>query len=137
MVHALSEAERVLVRGGALIDMRPIAAPARIEVRTEAGWVEAWALDVSPGVADDEACEKALAWAVNRDLCRETQAAFTSTTYWDSVAAFRDNVNQGFRRFSALGEAAMARIADLMREGGSRATIRLEDAMIIVRYRRS
>jgi hypothetical protein len=137
MVHALSEAKRVLMSGGTLIDLRPIDSPLRIEVFSRGQWIEACALDGSPGFADDVACDKALASAVGRDLRFETRDTFTSTTYWDSVAAFRDNVNEGFRRFQSLGEAALARVDELMRQGGSQASIRREDVMTIARYRRT
>lgn len=139
MVHALREARRVLVHDGALIDTRPVTVPTVIEVSVRDRWVAAFELDGSPGLADDEAVRRAIESVVcSGDLVLEVQASFVSMLYWDSAAELYAQAKEiGFRRFVAPSDDDLAKVEELMREGGGEARIRLQDQMIVERYRRT
>lgn len=129
----------MLVHDGALIDTRPVTVPTVIEVSVRDRWVAAFELDGSPGLADDEAVRRAIESVVSSgDLVLEAQASFVSMLYWDSAAELYAQAKEiGFRRFVAPSDDDLAKVEELMREGGGEARIRLQDQMIVERYRRT
>jgi hypothetical protein len=139
MVHALREARRVLVHDGALIDTRPVTVPTVIEVSVRDRWVAAFELDGSPGLADDKAVQRALESVVRSgELVLDAQASFASMLYWNSAAELCAHVKEiGFRRFVNPTDDDLAKVEELMREGGPGARVRLQDLMIMGRYRRT
>jgi hypothetical protein len=139
MVHALREARRVLVHDGVLIDTRPVTVPTGIEVSVRDRWVAAFKFDGSPGLADDEAVRRARESVVSSgDLVPEAQASFASMLYWDSAAELHTQAKEiGFRRFVTPSDDDLAKVEELMREGGGKARIRLQDQIIVERFRRT
>jgi hypothetical protein len=96
-------------------------------------------LDGSPGLADDEAVQRALESVVcSGDLVLETQESFASMLYWNSAAELRAQAREiGFRRFVNPTDDDLAKVEELMREGGPTARVRLQDQLIMERYRRT
>src|SRR6188474_3204567 len=139
MVHALREARRVLVQDGALIDTRPVTVPTVIEVSVRDRWIAVFELDGSPGLADDEAVRRAIESVVSSgDMVLEAHASFVSMLYWDSAAELYAQAKEiRFRRFVTPSDDDLAKVEELMREGGGEARIRLQDQMIVERYRRT
>jgi len=136
MVHALSEASRVLKHNGVVIDMRPVAAPSEVEVFLDEEWVGACPLDGSPGAADDDAVRRALAIFRSRCFALEAEEAFYSATYWDTAEGFTTYLKEtGLRRVVTPPDDEFRKVERLMRQGGHSARIRLRDRMTIGRYR--
>ena len=139
MVHALKEARLVLVPGGVLIDTRPVTVPTAIEVSVRGQWVAVFDFDTTPGIADDEAVERAIESVVCAgDLVREAQADFVSALYWDSAAELWNQAKEiGFRRFATPSDDDLAKVEELMRKGGIGTRIRLRDQILMGCYRRA
>lgn len=136
MVHALSEASRVLEHNGVVIDLRPVAAPLEVEVFLDGEWVGACPLDGSPGVADDQAVRRALAILRSRCFALEAEETFFSATYWDAAQGFITYLKEtGLRRIVTPADDDFCKVEQLMRQGGPSARIRLHDRMTIGRYR--
>jgi hypothetical protein len=89
MVHALSEAWRVLRPEGYLIDLRPAIVHARIGISGQAGFIE---LGVWPDSLDDSrAASKALRRATEAGLFRRLGGArFTCSILASSVQELQD-----------------------------------------------
>ena len=79
MVHALKEAWRVLVQGGIMIDVRPLSIVVPLEVVYDGGNQLAGMADMSPGLKDDIAADKAIDTVVNNGIF--TQASLETFDY--------------------------------------------------------
>ena len=118
MVHALTEIQRTLRPGGALIDLRPIRAPRQLEVIREGGALLVGDFDVLEGDdPDDEAAHEAVRRVVQDGLfSRERDGSFKFAFYWDSVD---EMMEYGEERWSSvsLSKAVQERARRLMRMG--------------------
>jgi len=108
MVHALDEIRRVLVPGGILIDIRPLADRWQIEVRStrgvkEAGRVDDLQLQVNGDVASNEAMGKAEARGWFR---REQEELFPFFYSWDTPSEMEEFIAEDWSDFIGLSEAA-------------------------------
>lgn len=91
MVHALSEALRVLTSGGVLLDARPLTSTCPLEIVTPAGAaLRVGEIEATGDVADDLAADRAIHRAVvNGRLQRVREDFFEVDFYWNSVADMR------------------------------------------------
>ena len=86
MVHALQEAWRVLVPRGLLIDLRPIAFDAPLEVVTPGGCESAGPVDMSPQVKYDLTADHALQVVLHAAPLTKLQVEyFDSAYYWNAL----------------------------------------------------
>ena len=108
MVHALDEIRRVLVPGGVLIDIRPLADRWRIEVGSsdrfkESGRVEDLPIQVNADTASNESMREveSRGW-----FQREQQAFFPFLYSWDTPSEMEEFVAEEWYDFAALSEEA-------------------------------
>ncbi len=135
MVHALSEARRVLLPGGSLIDLRPTTRNRSVELRLPEATLHVGEIDSSSTAPDhimaNEALDAALA-AGQFQLEHETNFDYVSDL--DTLADLRE-FKRGLRR-SVMPESIFERIAAFAADENSDYLIRIRREMLIARYRR-
>lgn len=135
MVHALSEAGRVLRPGGLLIDLRPTARNRRVELELAEARLHIGEIDSSNSAAEKRMADEALQATLERGLFRaEHQARFEFVTDLDTLEDLRE-FGTRLRR-SVMPEGLPRRIAALTAGGGEDYLIRIRREMIIWRLRR-
>lgn len=85
MVDALREAWRVLRPSGQLLDLRPYAAPWRLEISGQAATRTAGFIDGSLKKRDDIACDAALDHMLNAGYFRKETMVLTDHPYFFST----------------------------------------------------
>ena len=138
MVDALQRARKWLRPAGFLIDIRPTAEPAYLEVqlagRTEvAGRVGDVNEQVGPSARHARA-DRALATALDRRwFAVELRLEFSFNRHADTLAELRDHIRHEWRG-AAIDDAALARAATLLAsEPGAR--VRVREQVAIARLR--
>ncbi len=135
MVHALSEARRVLKPGGCLIDLRPSTRNRSIELELASATLFIGEIDSSNSVSDHAAADEALAEALAAGAFqREHQTAFPYMSDLDTLADLRD-FKAGLRR-SVMPESIFTQIEALTADEGANYRIRIRRELLIARYRR-
>lgn len=135
MVRALSEARRVLKRGGRLIDLRPTARNRRVELALPETTLFIGEIDSSSAVSDHIAANEALAVALAAGaFSLEHCTTFQIKHDLDTLADLRE-FKAGLRR-SALPESIFQRIEALAADEPGETLIRIRREMLIARYRR-
>jgi hypothetical protein len=87
MVNALSDAWRVLVNNGTLLDLRPLAAKYQLELVTPAAAIPIGHTDTTARSEDDAAANAAVAWAVDEGLfASRSRVEFDIEILWESVS---------------------------------------------------
>ena len=138
MVHALSEAQRVLRRGALLVDLRPLLDRWPIEVASPAGRREAGhATDLPEPLADDAAANAAMAEAgASGQWNRELQEAFPLIYYWDTPDEMREYVTEEWSDVIGVDEAVWRALRSAWATAEAQARVCLRMKMLITRYRR-
>jgi hypothetical protein len=86
MVNALSDAWRVLVNNGTLLDLRPLAANYQLELVTPAAAIPIGYTDTTGRSDDDAAADAAVAWVVDEGLfALRRRVEFDIEILWESV----------------------------------------------------
>ena len=135
MVHALSEARRVLKPGAALIDLRPAASNRRVELELAGARLYIGEIDSASTFADHVAADETLRLALAaRHFQFEHRASFELLTDMDTPADLREFA-AGLRR-SVMPDFMLPRIERLMADDADDAVIRLRRDMVIARYRK-
>ena len=96
MVHALDEIHRVLVKGGSLVDLRPLLDRWPLEVSSNGENHEVGRATDLPGpLADDGAANQAIALAEQRGwFLRERQDVFPFFYYWDTPREMQEYIDE-------------------------------------------
>ena len=135
MVHALSEARRVLKPGGRLIDLRPTMRNRIIELDLPLARLAVGEIDSSSTFSDHVAANKALDAALAAGEFRlEHKTNFYYLSDLDSLADLRE-FKAGLRR-SVMPESVFQRIEALVADEGDNYLIRVRREMLITRYRK-
>lgn len=135
MVHALSEARRVLLPGGRLIDLRPTMLNRRVELALPAATLFIGEVDSSSTFPDHAAANKALdAALLAGQLDLEHMTTFSIMHDLDSLADLRE-FKAGFRR-SVMPESIFEQIAAFTADENADYLIRIRREMQIARYRK-
>ena len=136
MVHALEEIRRVLVQGGTLIDLRPLAEGWPVEVCTGGGREAVGRVtDLPQGLADDEAANTAMRQGEGgRLFTRDQELMFPFYYTWDSPAEMQEFIEQEWSDFAEIRDDVWknARSAWTIAEAGARVGIRVN--MLITRW---
>ena len=131
MVHALSEAWRILVPDGKLLDLRPCSATYPIDVETPAGRFHVGDFDGTGAESDDAAADTAIRSVVEAGLfTRLRDKHFNIEFCWDTVSAMESHARQEGRITSVSPSYAELEKACRDFSTGTSAIVRL-------RYRRS
>ena len=130
MVHALREAQRVVRTGGVIVDLRPVATDAAIEVVTPNEVVRVGTVDGSPGKPHDDATNRALAAS---HLARLRHWRFEVAIYWDSVDEMVTRLAGSTRHLEPTLKDIGAAREKFDANNGSR--LRYHEAMVLTTYR--
>ena len=135
MVHALSEARRVLRPGGVMIDLRPTARNRQVELELAEGPAHIGEIDSSDSVAEKRMADEMLQAAVDERLFHaEHCEQFEYITDLDTLEDLREFA-AGLRR-SVMPEELPRRITALTVDEGVNYLSRIRREMLIARYRR-
>lgn len=132
MVNALNEAERVVRTGGTLIDLRPIADDAPIEIVTPEEVVSVARVDGSPGLPHDKAADDAVKIAIGKLPCSDRKQ-FRVAVYWDSVAEMVERLDASSRHLKPTPREIES-IARLFDECDSPLGLRFHETMRLTSY---
>ena len=125
MGHALSEIHRVLVRGGLLLDLRPISGDTPLEVVRDHKVEFAGYFDEDEDHPDDVAANNAISRAVRRGLFhRERNGRFRFAYYWDTVDEMRAYIKEKWTATRLPGPVSR-KARRLMAAGNARVRARL------------
>jgi hypothetical protein len=137
MVHALNEIRRVLVPGGVLIDIRPLADRWRIEVGSADKSKESGRVDDLPvQINADTASNKTMKEVESRCWFQREQEAFFPFLYsWDTPSEMEEFVAEDWYDFAALSEEAKiaTRAAWATADADSRVQVRVK--ILIARWK--
>lgn len=138
MVHALSEIHRVLVPGGVLIDIRPLADRWPVEVglpgaSQQTGRVEDLPLQVDGDIASNEAMQtvEGRGW-----FQREREELFPFFYSWDTPSEMEQFIAEDWSDFVELPEAARRATRAAWASDGPESRVQLQVKILIARWRR-
>ena len=135
MVHALSEARRVLAPGGRLIDLRPTMLNRRVELALPGATLFMGEIDSSSTCPDHVAANAALDSALAEGEFRlEHKTNFPYVHDLDSLADLHQ-FKAGLRR-SVMPESIVEQIAAITADETSDFIIRIRREMLVARYQR-
>jgi len=136
-VHALKEIVRVVVPGGALIDLRPLCDRWPVEVAWSDGFLEAGRVtDLEESLAADRAANKATFDAdASGVLHRERDEYFPFFYYWDTAKEMQDYIAQNWEDVISVEDDVWAKLRSLWTTANADARARLRMKMLITRYR--
>lgn len=135
MVHALSEARRVLAPGGRLIDLRPTMLNRRVELDLPGATLFMGEIDSSSTCADHVVANETLDAALSAGNLRlEHLTAFPIAQDLDSLDDLRE-FKAGLRR-SVMPESIFAQIDAIIADRPADYIIRIRREMQIARYRK-
>ena len=138
MVHALNEIQRVLVRDGILIDLRPLAGGWPIEVASAREIKEAGrAPDMPPVAEDDRAANQAIAQAAEQKwFVREREEFFPYFYYWDSPNEMKEYIDEDWEDFISMDEADWKNVRSMWAVADADARLRIRVKMLITRWKK-
>ena len=136
MVHALEEAERILVPGGQLIDLRPISVDSRLEILYGHAVRPAGIIDFSGGLPEDRAADQAVAGRVRRGgLSPEGHRRFEHAYYWEDLASMKAYAEERWSESATVPERVYRRAEDLIHKCLGPARIRVRLLVHLAAYR--
>lgn len=135
MVHALTEARRVLQPGGLLIDLRPAASNRPVELELPSARLYIGEIDASATFPDHHAADEALRKAIAAGHWMEEHSArFEVVTDMDTVKDLR-SFAANLRR-TVMPDWLPGQVERLVAGERSEYLIRTRREMVIARYRR-
>jgi len=133
MVHALSEARRVLIPGGRLIDLRPTMRNRRVELDLPGATLFMGEIDSSSTFPDHVAANEAIDAALSAGEFRlEHKTTFPYTHDLDTLADLRE-FKASFRR-SVMPESIFDQISAMTADRPADTIIRIRREMLAARY---
>lgn len=138
MVHALNEIQRVLVRGGTLIDLRPLVYLAPVEVASMREIREAGRVSQLPeDLANDEAANRSIAEAAAQNwFAQEQEEFFPFFYYWDSPNEMQEYIEDEWADFITIDEDVRKNIRSMWAVADADARLRMKLKMLIARWRK-
>ena len=136
MVHALGEIRRVLVPDGLLIDLRPRAGDAPLEVasarETRQAGVE---VELREERASDEAADRSMQTADERGwFVKQREGSFLFSYSWDSPGEMREYVEAEWSDYLTVDEGTWRNIGGLWASADADARVRLSLNMLIASW---
>ena len=137
MVHALSEAWRVLRVAGKLVDLRPATSNWLVEVVTVAGATTAGQLDDTPFGPTEVAANAAIAEVVEAGRFEpESEVSFQYNYYWDSVGDMADYIAEKWSDSAVLPDSVRAEAGRRVQRSTVPAQLRVIRTMHLASYRK-
>lgn len=138
MVHALEEAERVLVPGGQLIDLRPVSVDSRLEIIDGEAVRPAGMVDFSGGLPEDQAADQAVTQRLLRGgLFPEGDRQFEHAYYWEDLASMKAYAEERWSESASVPERVYRRAEDLIRKSLGPVRIRVRLLVHLAAYRKA
>jgi hypothetical protein len=136
MVHALEELRRVLVAGGVLVDLRPIAGQWPVEVLSSQGRQEVGRVaDLPQGLADDAAANDAMSWGERTGIFqRSLEETFPFYYSWDSPNEMQEYIDEEWADFARLEEDVRQRMRSAWSIAAADARVGIRAQMLITRW---
>ena len=136
MVHALSEAHRVLKSGGRLIDLRPTISHRRVELELPEARLQVGEIDSSQSFPDHHVADAALRAALAAgEFCAEHRELFEFVTDLDTLEDLLEHYAS--LRQSVMPDSMPRQIEALIDGEADRYRIRVRREMVIARYRKA
>jgi len=137
MVHALEEAERVLIPGGQLIDLRPVSVDSRLEIIDGEAVRPAGMVDFSGGLPEDQAADQAVAQRLRRGgLIPEGDRQFEHAYYWQDLASMKAYAEERWSDSASVPGRVYRRAEDLIRKSLGPVRIRVRLLVHLAAYRK-
>ena len=136
MVHALEEVRRVLVPGGILIDIRPLAGRWPIEVTSTRGLKETGRVDDFPDPLNaDRASNEAMNEVEARGwFQRERDGHFPFFYSWDTPSEMEEFVSDDWSEFVELKEDAKMKTRSAWASADADARVQVKVKILITRW---
>ncbi len=138
MVHALEEIRRVLIHGGVLIDLRPLADrwPVQVvsgDMQVGAGRIK----DLPAGLADDQAANNAIQEAARLGwFVLESELNFPFFYYWDSPEEMLEHIREKWGDFMQVEEQVYSETQKAWENVGADRQVRVQAKMDLTRWRK-
>jgi len=137
MVHALDEIRRVLVPGGVLIDIRPLADRWSIGVGStgrfkESGRVDDLPIQVNADTASNETMKEA---EVRGWFQREQEVFFPFLYSWDTPSEMEEFVAEEWYDFAALSEEAKIATRSAWATANADSRVQIRVKILITRWK--
>jgi hypothetical protein len=136
MVHALDEIRGTLKSNGILIDLRPVASNWGVEISSPTGDQPAVKLiDMSTGLADDDAAFKAIKEAETRGwFVKKKEEAFSLFYYFDTPSEMKEYIETEWEDFEKLEEDDYQKVKSLWAVANADARVRIRIKMSVTRW---
>jgi hypothetical protein len=137
MVHALDEIRRVLVPGGVLIDIRPLADRWQVEVGSAARFMESGRVEDLPlQVNADTASNESMKDVESRGWFQREQEAFFSYLYsWDAPSEMEEFVADEWYDFARLSEQAKRATRSAWATANADSRVQIRVKILITRWK--
>jgi hypothetical protein len=136
MVHALSEARRLLAPAGTLVDLRPLSLDVPLEIISPQGSQSAGLVDLSPDIDDDIAADNTFKAAVLGGALQQVRLeTFDFAYYWDTVEALKADFEEKWKGEAILRTAVLRQARRLFKANRPYSRLRLGIRMQLAAYR--
>jgi len=138
MVHALREAWRVLRPEGALVDLRPLAREANLELVHDGSASLACSRDSWKALPDDAACERSLDRVIGEGLfALERRLDFECALWWESAEEWLLHSRTHVQRWDPPSQELATTVRERMAASATGTRLRMHEHLSAARYRRS
>jgi SAM-dependent methyltransferase len=137
MVHALEEIRRVLVPGGILIDIRPLADRWPVEVESRRGFEETGRVDDLPEQVNADVASNAAMRDVEARgwFQREQEKLFPFFYSWDTPSEMEEFLTDDWADFIEIGEDTKRKTRSAWAIGEADSRVRVRVKILITRWR--
>ena len=137
MVHALEEIRRVLVPGGILIDIRPLADRWPVEVGSTGAFKQTGRVSDLPVQVDgDVAANQSMKEAEARGWFEREQEAFFPFLYsWDTPSEMEEFIAEDWADFIQLGDPAKMATRAAWASAQAEARVQVRVQVLITRWK--
>ena len=138
MVHALDELRRVLIPGGTLLDLRPLADRWPVEIVEDGNHHQTGRLtDLPTGLSDDQAANLSVEEAARRGwFKRGSELTFPLYAYWDNPDEMIAYVTDQWADFVRLGDDVQKPTQAAFAAAGGDRRVRLKLKMLLTRWQK-
>ena len=134
-MHALKEAERVLVPKGTMIDVRPLSVNVPLEIIYKGGRESAGDIDMSPTIQYDFAADKAIEEVLKEGLYQEVFVEyFDFAFYWKTINAMKKYIDEKWTDQVIISEEVIELAREMLNKKHPQTQIRIGNRMKLGKY---